>query len=280
MIDLSFADQRMQILFNDPSTKFDVVIVINFFGDAAGYYIAHRFNASLVLYFTGQMTLPWIDEAVGQPHNTAYLPTAFLPFTTEMTFIQRAINTFGNFFFHRIIRNFFILRKDYEILKKHFPTEEIPDLSELERKASLSISFGHPLILDGWRPVAPNHVYLGMMNCKEPKQLDPEDKIAKFLNNSKEGVIYVSFGSVVRASHMSDDRRKMFLNVFKGLKQKILWKWETEEMEDKPDNVLLSKWLPQQKVLAHPNVKLFITHGEQASFQETLCHKKPVVSLI
>ena len=70
----------------------------------------------------------------------------------------------------------------------------------------------------------------------------------------------------------------MFLNVFKGLKQKVLWKWETEEMADKPDNVMLSKWLPQQEILAHPNCKLFITHGGQSSFQETLCHKKPVVS--
>ena len=90
--------------------------------------------------------------------HKAYLPTAFLPFTTEMTFIQRAINTFGNFFFHRIIKDIFILRKDYEILKKHFPNEEIPDLTNLERKASLSLSFGHPLILDGWRPVAPNQL--------------------------------------------------------------------------------------------------------------------------
>ena len=117
------------------------------------------------------------------------------------------------------------------------------------------------------------------MNCKEPKKLDPEDKISKFLDYANKGVIYVSFGSAVRTSHMSDDRRKLFLNVFKGLKQKVLWKWETEEMEDKPDNVLLSKWLPQQEVLAHANVKLFITHGGQASFQETLCHRKPVVSV-
>ena len=225
------------------------------------------------------MSLSWVDEAMGQPHNTAYLPTTVLPFTSDMTFIQRAINTMGDFIVHRVLRNTFILGNVYKILKKHFPNEEIPDLTELERKASLSLSFGHPLIMDGWRPVAPNHINLGMMNCIEPKELDPEDKIAKFLNDAKDGVIFVSFGSVFRASYMSDDRRRLFLNVFKGLKQKILWKWETEEMEDKPDNVMLSKWLPQQEVLAHPNVKMFITHGGQSSFQETLCHGKPVVSL-
>jgi hypothetical protein len=139
----------MQALLNDPTTKFDVAMVIPFFGDEVGYYIAQRFNASLVLYFTGQVSVSWVDEAMGQPHNTAYMPTVILPFTSEMNFFQRAINTLGNFVFHRIMRNVYMLGKDYTILKKYFPNEEIPDLIELEKKASLSMSFGHPLIMDG-----------------------------------------------------------------------------------------------------------------------------------
>jgi glucuronosyltransferase len=70
----------------------------------------------------------------------------------------------------------------------------------------------------------------------------------------------------------------MFMNVFRQLKQKVLWKWETETMPDLPSNVKLSKWLPQQDILGHPNTKLFITHVGQSSFQESLCHQKPVVS--
>ncbi len=79
---------------------------------------------------------------------------------------------------------------------------------------------------------------------------------------------------------MAPAKRLAFLNAFKKLKLKVLWKWETEQMEGQPDNVMLSKWLPQQEVLAHPNVKLFVTHGGQSSFQETLCHKKPVVNIL
>ena len=101
----------------------------------------------------------------------------------------------------------------------------------------------------------------------------------KFLDEAgTDGVIYVSFGSVLKASVMSEDKRKTLLNVFGKLKQKVLWKWETEHMEDKPSNVMLHKWLPQQDVLGHPNVKLFISHAGQSSFQETLCHQKPAVS--
>ena len=98
-----------------------------------------------------------------------------------------------------------------------------------------------------------------------------------FLDNATEGVIYVSFGSVLKASIMSDDKREALLKVFGSLKQKILWKWESDQMKDKPSNVMLHKWLPQQDVLGHPNVKLFVSHGGQSSFQETLCHQKPAV---
>ena len=76
---------------------------------------------------------------------------------------------------------------------------------------------------------------------------------------------------------MSEKLKNIFTNVFSKLKQKILWKWETEEMEDKPDNVKLSKWLPQQDLLSHPNLKLFISHMGQSSAQEALCHQVPVV---
>ena len=60
---------------------------------------------------------------------------------------------------------------------------------------------------------------------------------------------------------------------------KVLGWLFTDKMEGKPDNVMLHKWLPQQDVLGHPNVRMFVSHGGQSSFQETLCHQKPAVSL-
>ena len=137
---------------------------------------------------------------------------------------------------------------------------------------------GNPFILNGWSPMAPNYVQLALLNCKPAKDFLENDQIGNFLKNSKNGVIYVSFGSVIKASLMGEDKRKALLNVFGKLKQKVLWKWETEHMDDKPPNVMLHKWLPQQDVLGHPNVKLFISHGGQSSFQETVCHQKPAVS--
>ena len=70
------------------------------------------------------------------------------------------------------------------------------------------------------------------------------------------GFIYFSLGSAMQGSNMPEEFRKIFINVFKRLQQRVLWKWETETMKDLPKNVKLSKWLPQQDLLGKPNIIL------------------------
>ena len=122
------------------------------------------------------------------------------------------------------------------------------------------------------------------MNCiNDPSKEDPlPQDLQEFMDASGKhgGVVYVSFGSVLQASEMSPRTKDILLSVFRQLEQKVLWKWETDTMADQPANVRLSKWLPQQAVLAHNNTRLFITHGGQSSTQEALCHRKPTVVVL
>ena len=119
------------------------------------------------------------------------------------------------------------------------------------------------------------------MNCRSPAKLPLH--IEKFMNDSgDDGVILVSFGTVLQASQMSESLRLKLISVLGKVKQRVLMKWENEEemmaaADQFPANMMLSKWLPQQDILAHPKLRLFITHGGQSSSQEALCHKKPVV---
>ena len=107
-------------------------------------------------------------------------------------------------------------------------------------------------------------IMAGLMTCQKPASLPTN--LEEFVTKSKHGVIFVSFGSVVKASKMPESKRKAMLSVFSKLKQRVIWKWE-KAMEDAPDNVMISSWLPQTSLLAHGNVKLFITHGGAGSVQ-------------
>ena len=93
-------------------------------------------------------------------------------------------------------RDLYILPKVEALLDKHFPGVERPSLKELEKDVHLAMTFGHPLINDGMRPVSPNFEFLGMMNCKPAKSL-PKD-LQEFIDSATKGVIYVSFGSVLK----------------------------------------------------------------------------------
>ena len=146
--------------------KFDIVVVNAILISEGGYYLAKKFGASLALYFTGQVSLPWMDAALGQPHNPSYLPNALLDVGTDMNFIHRIQNFVMTYLIHFGARDYYILGKANELLDKHFPGDERPNLLDLERNASVAFGFGHPLIMDGWRPTNPNYVNLGMMNCR------------------------------------------------------------------------------------------------------------------
>lgn len=56
-------------------------------------------------------------------------------------------------------------------------------------------------------------------------------------------------------------------------------KWESDELTGKPDNVFIGKWLPQDGILAHENVKLFISHCGLGSVAEAKYHGVPVVAM-
>lgn len=88
----------------------------------------------------------------------------------------------------------------------------------------------------------------------------------------------MSLGSNVRSSDLSEEKLSIFLNKFKTIKQKIIWKFEGN-LPNKPDNVIIGKWLPQNDILAHPNVKVFISHCGKGGVTEAKYHGVPVLAI-
>lgn len=69
------------------------------------------------------------------------------------------------------------------------------------------------------------------------------------MDNSINGVIYFSFGTIIPAHQMPKEFKNIFVKAFSKLKQNILWKANVDTMEGIPKNIKVAKWLPQQAVL-------------------------------
>lgn len=76
----------------------------------------------------------------------------------------------------------------------------------------------------------------------------------EFLDSGKDGVIYFSLGSNIKSKDLTIQLRKTIMETFSELPYKVLWKFEEDDLPDKPDNVKISKWLPQQDVLGESNL--------------------------
>ena len=69
-----------------------------------------------------------------------------------------------------------MVHHSYKLLAEVFPNEKsFPDLLELESKSALIMNAGNPFFGDGLRPVMPNNLLVGMINCK-PKDIKNDNK--------------------------------------------------------------------------------------------------------
>lgn len=71
----------------------------------------------------------------------------------------------------------------------------------------------------------------------------------------------------------------MILKVLANLKQRVIMKWESDEFEGKPENVMVGKWLPQDGILNHKNVQLFVSHCGLGSAVESKYFGVPMLGI-
>ncbi|XP_049946280.1 UDP-glycosyltransferase UGT5-like [Schistocerca serialis cubense] len=265
-------DENVQNLYRS-GKKFDVVVLEPFPAECLLAF-AHRFGAPVVALSTFVGT-DWIADMVGNPTPYSYVPNAFLQLTTRMNFLERVQNTLAGII-PSIVRQLYYLPKLDEIVRMYLNDTELPKLSEIEKQISLLLinyhfTHGCP------RPLVPNMVEVGGLHIKTPKAL-PED-IQSFLDGAESGAVYFSMGTNVRSSDWPEEKRAAFLRVFSRLEQRVLWKWEADSLPGQPPNVKIGKWLPQSDILAHKNVRAFITHGGLLSTQEATARGVPLVAI-
>ncbi|PFX22678.1 2-hydroxyacylsphingosine 1-beta-galactosyltransferase [Stylophora pistillata] len=242
-------------------------------GDAAfqcSYLVADKFSLPHVTVLMSPLSTGSVF-----PLNFAQLPS-YIPhftsgFTDHMNFLQRVKNTLL-YLSHKLMVP--SLRDNvYGPLKKKYNITPEKTLHETYQKVDLILVQSDPL--DYPRFHLPNTKLVGPLLSSPAKPL-PDDLQQFVMGSGDEGVILVSFGSIL--SQIDDQTIERMAAVFSSLPQRVVWKLNTEGKSlHLGDNVKVSSWLPQNDILGHPKTRLFIGHAGMNGMLEAAYHGVPMI---
>ncbi|KAJ6651053.1 hypothetical protein lerEdw1_001149 [Lerista edwardsae] len=261
-----------QLLYNKEllayleENTFDVVFVDPV--TPCGQIVAEYLSIPSVYYLRG---IPCgLDfEATQCPNPPSYIPKFFTGNTDHMAFNQR-VNNFLVGILEFILCH--ILYSPYKDLSKEFLHRELT-VPELYSQASIWL-MRYDFIFEYPRPIMPNMVFIGGLNCGREHPLSQE--FEAIVNSSGEhGIVVFSLGSMV-----SEIPMKKAMDIAEALgtiPQTVLWRYTGEVPPNLANNTKLLKWLPQNDLLAHPKARAFMTHAGSHGVYEGICNGVPMV---
>nr|XP_022918225.1 UDP-glucuronosyltransferase 2C1-like [Onthophagus taurus] len=270
VMEQSFENKDVQNLIKSDE-KFDLIIIEAFLNEAF-YGFAHKFKAPVISLGTSDSSI-WVNRLTANPSPSSFVASPMLPYSPEMNLFQRLNNLISEIT-GELVFNLFSKPQQNALMHKYFPNA--PHLDDLVYNTSFVLLNSHPA-QSAPVPLTPNMKQIGGFHINHDNKL-PDD-IKKFLDDSKEGVVYFALGSNLKSASLPKEKLEAILNGFKKWKKPVLWKFEDESLPGKPDNVKISKWLPQPAVLAHPNVKVFISHGGKLSILEASYFGVPIIGI-
>ncbi|CAH0403387.1 unnamed protein product [Chilo suppressalis] len=248
--------------------KFDLLI-------HEAFYLSHLAFAHVlkvpVIQISSLGAVHDVTTIVGAPNHPLLYPDSIQQKIFNLSLWDKLNNLYMKYQMNSEAQRF--ERGMEDLVKKEFGPH-VPAMSELKKKVDLVMLNVHSL----WemnRPTPPNMIYLGGLHLKTEKEL-PND-IKSYLDSSKNGVIYISFGTNVEPALLPPQKIQALINVFSKLPYDILWKWNRDELPGRSKNIKISKWLPQADLLRHPKVKLFITQGGLQSTDEAIVAGVPMI---
>ncbi|XP_073834860.1 UDP-glycosyltransferase UGT4-like isoform X1 [Musca autumnalis] len=264
----------LEFLKEHKAGDFDVMILGYFMNEFMLGLGAH-FQCPIILSFMVQPIF-LINRMIGNPSESSYVPNLYTGLKQPLSFRARIRNYLSSIFEQKILATILEWQTG-KLYRYNFPADRYPPLEEVYKNVSLVLT-NHHFSQGPIRPNVPALIEIGGIQIKEKPDPLPQD-IAEIMDNAKNGVIYFSLGTNVQGSNLSPDKAKMIFNVLSQLPYTVLMKWGDKDFPGQANNIIYKSWLPQDDILAHPKVKLFITHGGQGSVVESQYHGVPMVGI-
>ncbi|AAR28909.1 egt [Leucania separata nucleopolyhedrovirus] len=275
MVSEQFRNERVgELLRADRDTnRFDLIVTEAFIDFPL--ILSHFYDAPVIQMSSGHGLAENFETMGAVSRHPIYYPNVWRDtFPSSSNVWQMANELYRELVLYRE----FALLADEEdkMLKRQFG-RHVPGVRALRNNVQMLLLNTHAMF-DNNRPVSPSVQYLGGIHLKKQSNI-MNSHLSQFLDDSTMGVVYVSFGSGVHALDMDDEFLHVFLSTFRSLPYNILWKADSVNDTLLPGNVLVQKWFPQQDVLNHRNVRVFVTHGGIQSTDEAIDAQVPLVGL-
>ncbi|KAH8262178.1 hypothetical protein KR038_006575, partial [Drosophila bunnanda] len=222
--------------------------------------------------------MPYYYDRIDLPDTPAFIQSEFVGFAGTLKWHERLLN-FVQAKMLKYLYKYHSNPADNEVIRKYLGLQM--DVEEVARKQTAFIFGNQHYSLMGSRPQSLQFVEIGGVHITEKAEKELPEEIASFLNQSEKGVVFISWGSMVRASSIDKEKLAAMLEVLQGLPFRIIWKWEEDEKvktpKVDPSKFLFVKWAPQLALLCHPKVKLFWTHGGLLGTTESVHCGKPML---
>ena len=153
------------------------------------------------------------------------------------------------------------------------------DFNTIEENVVLYLWYFEPLMIGVHPPLMPHVRLIGGITAS-PQRPVADPQLLAWADAAKDGFILCSFGSVV--NRLSKANTNKLFRLFASLRLPVIARLQPEAAASElhvPPHVRLADWLPQQQLLAHPNARLFITHGGSNGVSEALFHGVPMFVL-
>ena len=133
--------------------------------------------------------------------------------------------------------------------------------------------------LDIPTPKSPKMIEVSGIGIPKPQPVNKE--FNEILNRRSKNIL-ISFGSVAKSIYMDNEMKSEILKTIKKFPDiTFIWKYETPEdgHGSGVDNLVLSKWVPQNDLLNDERLTLFITHGGMGSITEVAFSNVPALAI-
>ncbi|XP_065606837.1 UDP-glucuronosyltransferase 1A9-like isoform X6 [Cyrtonyx montezumae] len=233
-----------------------------------GPLLANYFSLPFVFFMRG-LPCDLHFGAAQCPSPISYAPRTFSFNSDHMTFFQRVENALISLLELFYCNGYYqaALQLSSEVLQRDV------SLTDLLNNASISL-MRFDFVFEYPRPVMPNMVFIGGINCAQKKPL-PKEFEAIVNASGEHGIVVFSLGSMV--SEIPMKKAMEIADALGSVPQTVLWRYTGEAPPNLPKNVKLVKWLPQNDLLAHPKTRAFITHGGSHGVYEGICNAVPMV---